>query len=119
MIQRTGHNPLFCAGILPEPALELGAHRGADRDARVERNSLHRHFGTALLCPPSARMVRPWHLRQGIRSVWLAQKRLGGREEGEVLAEPSGARERVVEQGGGRHRGTMGRRALRWAVAFP
>jgi hypothetical protein len=66
--KRTGHNPLFRAGILRaehdsrcdplrllyrraarddkpdgllEPALELSAHRGADQDARVERNDLH------------------------------------------------------------------------------
>ena len=28
-----------------EPALELGAHRGADRDALVEHNDLHRNVG--------------------------------------------------------------------------
>ena len=116
-IKLTGHNPPFRAGILraehdsrcdplrllyrraarddkpeglPEPTLKLGAHRGGDRDARVERNDLYRHIGISLLWPPSARRVRPWYIRQGIRSVWLAQKRLGEREEGEVLADPAG-----------------------------
>ena len=114
--QRTVHNPLFCTSILRaehdfrcdtlrlldrraarddkpygllEPALELRTHRRADRDARVERNNLQRHIGIALLWLLSTRRVRPWHVRQGIGSVWLAQKRLGEREEGEVLADPA------------------------------
>ncbi len=119
--RRTGYNPLFRADVLRtehnswcgtarlldrraarddepdgllDPALDLGAQGGADHDARIERNDLHRHVGAALLWPLMARGIRAWRVRKGVRRVWLAQKRFWERVEAEVLAGPA-RRERV------------------------